>query len=259
MGKFDNFLFRCSSLGQIMSSKGDLTQGNKTYLKELFVEEISGIRKDIKSKYFEKGTFMEEEAINFINDHIFPEKILIKNKERKDNGWITGECDLLPEPEWVYDCKNAYDLFTFHNASLTDDYDWQGRGYMWLWDRSKFRLFYCLNNTPEHILCSEEKRLYYQNNFLTTEDQEYLDMCIDFRKKHNFDHMQPWERFKTWDIEHSEEPIEKLKTKITKCRGYLNDLWDEYIEHMNKNKRLMGIPAVLIASHDKEAGATIIE
>jgi hypothetical protein len=84
-------------------------------------------------------------------------------------------------------------------------------------------------------------------------------MCIDFRKKHNFDHMQPWERFKTWDIEHSEEPIEKLKTKITKCRGYLNDLWDEYIEHMNKNKRLMGIPAVLIASHDKEAGATIIE
>lgn len=258
MSKFDNFLFRCSSLGKIWSTDGDLTQANKSHLLEIFIEHVHNVHKDIISRYFEKGKFMEEDAITMIKDALYPDYFLRKNTERKYNDYITGECDLLTPDEIIWDCKNAYEIFTFGKADLTRDYEEQGRGYMWLWGKKIFRLFYALNNTPEHLLAEEERRIYWKQGFVTMENPDYLALCDEMRKKHNYDHMKLWERFKIWEIEHNDDWIETTKKKIVRCRKYLNKLWGDHLLHLAKNKRLMGIPDVILAEHDTKVNATII-
>ena len=66
---FDKYLFRCSSLGVLMTypEKDTLSAGPKTALGTIFKEEIFGKTKQIKSKYLEKGVLVEGEAIEIYN------------------------------------------------------------------------------------------------------------------------------------------------------------------------------------------------
>lgn len=240
MQNFNNYIFRASSLGKIMSAKGELTQSNKTYLRELFTEIMEGKRKEISSKYFEKGNFMEEDGISIVNSALYPERLLTKNKTRLKNEWVSGECDLVAPDNIIYDIKNAWDVFTFGKADLTDDYEWQGRAYLWLWDKKRFRLFYCLNNMPEHLLVDEERKMFFRHSFVTMEDAEFLKLCVELRAFHNYDNRPLENRFKVWDVEHSDAEIEKLKAKIIKCREFLNQLLQEYNDRLVNNRRLMG-------------------
>jgi len=240
MGRFDNYLFRCSSLGKIWSKAGDITQGNLTYLRELFIEAIYDVKKEVTTKYFEKGKFTEEDGITMLQNTLHKNKLIRKNKERKKNDFISGECD-VDILEWIYDNKAAYDLLTFGKASLSTDYFLQLHGYMWLWNKTKSRLFYSLNNTPEHMIVDEERKLFYKGGFLTMESPDYLDACIELRALHNYDHMPLETRFKMWEVEYDPEIIEKLKVKIEKCRKKMNEMYDEYISHIENNKKLMGI------------------
>jgi hypothetical protein len=67
---------------------------------------------------------------------------------------LTGECDIDTDG-LVLDAKTSWSLETFpatpeeaeskSNASL---YEWQGRGYMMLYNRPKFELFYGMVSTP---------------------------------------------------------------------------------------------------------------
>lgn len=257
--RFDNYEFRCSDLGKIMSNKGDLTQSNKTYLTEVFICEKNGIRKEISSKFLEKGNLTEQDGLTLLNKAIYPNNLLIKNTERRHNGWIHGEADCIAPDDIIYDIKNAWDKISFGKADLTTDYYWQLVGYMWLWGKNKARLFYCLNNMPEVLLIDEERKLFYANHFVTYEDPEYQKLCEEMRAKHNYDDMKLEERFKVWDVEHSDEEIGKLKTKILKCRKFLNDLYEKEMERIKYNRSLMGLPDVIIAEHDKEVNATIVD
>lgn len=237
---FSKYQFRCSALGKIMSKKGDLTQGNMTYLQELFIGEIYGIRKEVTSKYFEKGNYMEEDAVSMINKVFYPGQLLVKNKERKYDEHIHGEMDTLGPDGIIYDAKNAWDLFSFGKADLTWDYEWQGIGYMKLWEKKKFRLFYSINNMPEHLLIGEERKLFYQHNFVTYEDEEYQNLCLELRAKHNYDHMPLEEKFKVWEVDRDEDKIEALVKKIEVCRKYLCKIYDAHLEMIENNQRLMG-------------------
>lgn len=250
---FDTYKFRCSALGKIWSRDGEISQSNKTYLQDLFVGEMHKIRKEITSKYFEKGKYTEEDGITLLNQTLYPGKLLVKNKERKYNDFIHGEADCIAPDGIVYDIKNAFDRFTFARASLTTDYEWQLRGYMWLWGKEHSRLFYCLNNMPEHLLCAEERKLFYANFFATYEDPEYKKLCEELREKHTYDKMHLYERFRFWDVEHSDKKIEQLQDKIAKCREYLNKLFNEHLEELKKNMACMGLDfeSILISKDDQ--------
>ncbi len=237
---FDNYIFRASALGNIVSKSGKFTDGNKTYIEETFVGAIHNVRKEISSKYMEKGLFEEESGITLLNQTIYPKSILVKNKERKTNDFITGEADCIKDGI-VYDIKNAWDKFTFGKSDLTHNYKWQLVGYMWLWEVQPSRLFYCLNNTPEHILVGEERKLFYSGNFLTFEDKEYLAKCEELRKRHNYDNMKLYERFKLWDVQLLEGDIETLKKSIVNAREYMSQLWLEHEAQILKNKKLMNL------------------
>lgn len=243
---FDNYKFRCSALGKIVSKSGKFTDGNKTYIEEVFIGEVFNVRKEVTSKFFEKGLFEEESGITMLNKTLYPKSILVKNKERKTNDFIHGEADCIKDGV-VYDIKNAWDTFTFGKADLTHDYKWQLVGYMWLWELDKARLFYCLNNTPDHIFEAEARKMLW-NNFISEDSPEYIEAYNNLKSKHTHDTKLIEERFKIWDIERNEDEIESLKKSIDMARCYMNELWAHREAILNKNRLLMGLPAGLLAT-----------
>lgn len=255
---FSNYKFRCSALGNIVSKSGKFTDGNKTYIKDVFIGEIYGVRKEAYGKALEKGKYCEEDGITLLNKAIYPNGIVIKNKYRKSNDFIHGEMDAMKDGI-VYDIKNAYDLFTFGKADLTHDYKWQLIGYMWLWGATSGRLFWCLNNMPEHLLIQEERSLFYKNpgKYLTTESDDYIQDCDELREAHNYSKMQIWDRFKVYDVPFSLDDIENLKKSITQAREYMSELYKEHHKMIEKNKSFH--TSVVTAHYDNSLNATIIE
>jgi len=238
MLNIDTYEFRCSALGKIISKSGKLTDQNKTYLRELWIGETYKVRKEITSKYFEKGLFEEESGFDLLGQTLYRGKLILKNKERKRNGFIHGECDTVINAT-VYDIKNAWDLFTFGKADLTHDYKWQLVGYATLWNVDKAGLFYCLNNTPEHIMIDEEKRLFWQNKYISIESPDYIKDCEELRAKHNYDSLPLEERFKLWEFDVTEDMKEELQEAVKAARNYLKTLQTEYEERIALNKQLM--------------------
>ena len=70
-----------------------LSDGAKTYVKEVWLENEKGFREEITDKKLRKGKQSEEDAINLIS---FVDGVTYyKNSKRvyKDN--LTGECDVI--------------------------------------------------------------------------------------------------------------------------------------------------------------------
>ncbi len=147
---------RSSALGKIMtnprSKKETLSAGCKTYIKELVKEDLFGYKSTIDSKYLTKGIDMEDTSIDLYNE--VHGTLYLKNTERLSNEFITGECDINAEDK-IIDIKSSWSLETFP-ASPEDvnnkDYEWQLRAYMWLYNKPKAELAYCMVSTPDYLL-----------------------------------------------------------------------------------------------------------
>ena len=87
-----------------------LSAGAKTYLDTLAKEFVYSYERTISSKYLEKGLMVENDSIELYNSVFFTS--LEKNTERRDNEWITGECDIAA-PRKIIDIKSAWSLDTF--------------------------------------------------------------------------------------------------------------------------------------------------
>lgn len=152
-------LFRCSSIGKLMTepktkSEGPLSVGAKTYIRELAAQDIFGVDFEVTSKQMEKGILVEEDAIALLNR--VRGLALTKNTERRQNDFITGECDLFDSSRRRgHDIKSSWSVATFP-ISLTDCedklYEWQMRGYMALWDADEWEVNYALVDTPENLI-----------------------------------------------------------------------------------------------------------
>lgn len=238
---FDNYTFRASQAGKIISKSGKLTQIIETHLTELFIEKIYGVRKEITSKYFEKGVINEMDGVDLLNKALHPGLFLSKNHNRFHNEYISGEIDCETK-DIIYDIKNAWDQFTFEEAELTWEYEWQLRCYMWLWNKEKARLFYCLTEMPDHLIENEAKRYWYREklDIHNPEGLEMEDVYMAFRERYDYSHLEPEERFKVWEIRHDEAKIDEMKDAVVRAREYLNTLDDERNERILRNKVMMG-------------------
>lgn len=138
-----------------------LSAGAKTYCEQIAKEFVYGYESTVTSKYLEKGLMVEEQAIELYNEVKFTS--LTKNKERRENDWITGEPDLV-RSDRIVDIKSSWSLDTFPVTSMAgrdSGYEWQGRAYMWLFDKPAFDLAYCLVNTPDDLIGYEDPALHY--------------------------------------------------------------------------------------------------
>ena len=67
--KIKQFKIRASASGKIMAARG-LGKTGETYLQEWLKEQIFGVRKQIKSKYIDKGNLCEDDSIDFIANRL---------------------------------------------------------------------------------------------------------------------------------------------------------------------------------------------
>ena len=156
---------RASSLGKIMSlpkskKPEDLSVGALTHCHDLAKQFVYGYRPEIKSKYLDKGIMCEDDSIRLYNSVFFTS--FKKNSERRENEYLTGECD-IQDSEIIIDIKSAWSLETFPALSSRIDsklYDWQGRAYMDLWGVKKFRVAYCMVDTPESLIRYDPEELH---------------------------------------------------------------------------------------------------
>jgi hypothetical protein len=196
------FKVRASAGGKLMnaprSKTETLSETTKTYLYEWLTEKIYGVRKEIKSKYLNKGLKLEDTAIDKTIEWLdLP--FTIKNEQFFEDDYFTGTPDLIVDGV-VYDTKCSWDCFTFplfDNEIPTKDYFYQLQIYMELTGCRKAVLVYVLLNTPEE---------------LTYED------------KHNYDNLDKKYRIKTYEIDYDSEVIEKLKEKVIESRKFIETL-----------------------------------
>lgn len=138
-----------------------LSAGAKTFIENLAAQEVYGYDKTISGKPIEKGLTVEDESIELLNGVLFTN--FTKNTERKTNDWLTGECD-IEDDRRIIDIKSSWSLDTFPKLvkqGMDTGYEWQGRGYMMLWDKPEFVIAYCLVDTPVELIGYEDETLHY--------------------------------------------------------------------------------------------------
>lgn len=235
---FSTTLFRCSSLGHIMTEPkektkkdaGDLSESAKTHLMDVYVSRKYGRRTDVFSKYLEKGLAVEEESITLYSR--VKKEFFKKNDQHLTNEYIMGSLDLykgksILEATRVVDIKSSWDIFTFFRnitKPINKDYYWQLQGYMALTGAKESTLAYCLVNTPELMILDEERKLMYRMNAGTYENPEYIEACSELRKLAEYDDIPMSERVIEFTVERNDEDIERMYKKVQKCRSFLNEL-----------------------------------
>src|SRR5690625_7258935 len=122
--KWNNYKFRSSGVGNIVSKSGKLTQGVKTYVAQKRLEKLKDFRIEITSKYFEKGKLTEQAGLAMLNRCLYPGTFLHKNVDSKEIDYITGTCDAFTPDGIVYDLYNVWDGEALCRAVVNYIYKW---------------------------------------------------------------------------------------------------------------------------------------
>lgn len=152
-------LFRASGFGLLMTepkSKAEvLSVGAKTAIRNMAAQAILGMDFEVSDKKLEKGAMVESDSSALFN-RVFG-RAVVKNTKREHDEYFTGECDHL-DAEEIVDIKSAWSAATYPISpeDVPDAqrklYDFQGRVYMRLYNRPRFRVVYCLVDTPTDLI-----------------------------------------------------------------------------------------------------------
>ena len=216
---------RCSAIGKIMTnarSKSEvLSKTCKSYLQELAIEEMYGIKKEFSSRYTDKGIEVERTSIDLVQDNC-DFGFMYKNEEHFENDYLTGTPDVNTD-NILLDVKSSYDATTFpwfEEEIPNKDYYYQLQGYMALSGKRKSVLAYCLVNTPYQIVEDEVRRAHWKEHLI----DESEELRADVEARHNFDHIPPEKRIKTFEVRYDKEVIKAIYERIKECRKYYETL-----------------------------------
>ena len=219
---------RCSALGKIMTnsrSKSEvLSKTCKTYLQELAIEEMYGIKKEFSSRYTDKGNIVEREAIDLAQENL-DFGFMYKNEEHFNNDFLTGTPDVNTD-SILLDVKSSYDGTTFPWFATeipNKDYYFQLMGYMALCNKRKSILAYCLINTPSEIVEDEVRRAHWSSHLI----DESEELRAEVEAKHNFDHIPSEKRIKTFDIKYDKDVVKAIYDRVKECREYYKTLIED--------------------------------
>ena len=229
---FENTLFRCSSLGKLMTdprSKSEtLSETTKTHLVEVYVREVHGREKEITTKYMEKGLSVEEDSITLYSR--FNKKFYSKNEERLKNSFVIGTPDLfegdsIETASHIIDIKSSWDIFTFYavrGTAINKNYYWQLQGYMDLTGAKTATLAYCLVNTPDTLIEDEKRKLQWKMGIIDpTGNDLYEEACAKIEKSMIFDDVPLERRVFEFKIERNDEDIMRMHKRVEECRQWL--------------------------------------
>jgi hypothetical protein len=221
------FKVRCSALGKVMTSPRSkseiLSQTAKTYVEEQVLLAKYGIVKTFNSRYTDKGNLVEDESIKLASE-VLELGFILKNDEHFSNEWVTGTPD-VNTASLILDVKSSWDATTFPFFATeipTKDYYYQLQGYLWLTNKTKALLVYCLVNTPLDMVQDEIRRAHWNAHLL----EEDLNLIDEVQKRHNFDHIPDNRRVKVFEVERDDEVIEQIKERVELCREYYETLYN---------------------------------
>lgn len=183
-----------------------LSAGAKTHVRMLVKQELFGFDNEVSSKEMEKGNLVEAEAIQLLNR--VRGLSLVKNTERRTDGFITGECDLYhATANEGRDTKCPWSLASFPIVEAdfaNDGYWWQAQGYMKLWNAGRWFIDYVMMPTPEHLIRFEPRQL------------------------HVVDHIPLNMRVTSWCVPRDEAAIALIGKKVNAARRYARDVAQEF-------------------------------
>lgn len=225
-------LFRCSRLHPLTTDPkskadkdaGELSQTAKSMVREMWLEDKYGYRERVMTDEMMKGLLCEQDSMALVQ-RVLGGEFRVKSREPKSNNWIKGQCDIeLKQEDVIEDIKTSYNLRTFFNAELEDNYFGQGQGYMELYGKRKYRLIYCLVPTPEKMIIEEKKRLFFKFD-CNEENEDYIRMCAQIEYNNELILQIPdKDRIKVFEFGYDMEYIDKLYKRIVKAREYYNSL-----------------------------------
>jgi hypothetical protein len=240
MTNFNETLIRASSVGYLMTepqSKADKEAGllSKTaqkYLLDIYVSQKYGRKRDIQTKQMRKGIEVEQESINLLS--LYFKRPFSKNNDRFSNDFISGHPDIIDDG--IIDIKSSYDLWTFI-GNLPDKLDslyyWQMQSYMWLTNKSKATIAYCLVNTPDSIIQQEKYYLLKNMDVISEESPEFVREAMKIELNMKFDDIDIKERVLLFNVDRNEDDILKIQYKVEKARDFLHEIEEK---HLNFNK-----------------------
>jgi len=202
--------WRPSQLGKLMTnsrSKSEmLSETAKSEIRKIAKQDFYGYNLEIKTKPMIKGTEWEHEGINLLNNVRFTN--YTKNELRVTNDYMSGCCDIITD-DLIIDIKSSWSLDTFPatpSEGESSDYEWQGRAYMWLYDRPAFELVYTMYTTPDELLT------------------EWDNLSI-----HRVDHIPMHHRVTVLSYERDTAIEEQIKERLIACSEY----YAKYVNELN--------------------------
>jgi hypothetical protein len=211
-----NQLIEYTSLIEKSKNK-ELSKATKDLILDTYLYNEFGYFEDVNADTLFKGKLLESEAIAILSEY---ENIFYKkNKERKKNEWIIGECDILSSDK-ITDIKISKNVKTFFEVQeLNKSYYYQGIGYMWLWGKQNYSVTYILMPDTDDMIERQLSRLSY---LLIGDDYDKQEKQII----HNNDIIKkmPLEmRIKRFEFNMDYNVVEELKVAILRAREYYLD------------------------------------
>jgi len=91
---------------------------------------------------------------------------------------------------------------------------------MWLTNKTKSDLVYCLVNTPKEIM-EAEFVMYQRMNYEIGENEQTIEK---FKLNYIYDDIAPRLRMKSYPIELPKEDVEAVKERVVMAREYLSKM-----------------------------------
>jgi len=221
---------RASQIGAIMTnprSKSEtLSKTAKTRIQEKFLFDRFGIKKDVWSKYTDKGIKQEGESINLFSKvwGLFGIK---KNERSFENDWFTGTPDIITDTH-IIDIKTSWDgtTFPFFQEEVENKfYVFQLQAYMHLTGLKNALLVYCLTDADEQMILDETRRKCWQNGIIDFDNDPEVDRIEEeVRKQLTFGHIPDELRIKVFEVDYNSELVESMIERVELCRDYYNEL-----------------------------------
>jgi hypothetical protein len=212
-----------ASKGGVMLPNGKnaykLGVGAITYIEEWVISQFTGKKKDITSKYLQRGIDVEHKAIERAARHFNCE--LVKNEVYLENDYFCGTFDTLFEYKMVIDVKSSWDCFTFpyFMSEPPKDYVAQLQIYMELLGVKKAALVYCLENgTDEQI-----ERKAWELSKKAGKDEMDMDDWNEAEALLNYDHLPEKNRIKVFEFDYDAEMIATLQDRVVAARDYIKN------------------------------------
>lgn len=228
MGKFDNYLFRASQVGRLMTAsrtKDPIGETCKKYLHEVYIKEVYGRDKDIMNKYIMKGLQCEEDSLTLYSRAI--KTPFFKNDKWLSNEFISGTPDVITDTE-VIDMKSSWSIHTFFDVltdSLNKNYFYQLQCYMALTGLKSAKLVYCLVSTPDALILDEIQKLKWKMGVSDPDANEVFQQAAAYLETTmKYEDIPLEKRYIEFTIEYDQSVIDQIYEKVSLCRSYLNQL-----------------------------------